>query len=125
MLFSELEDLQDIMDTLVFEDEPSIFNEVSAIELVETALHLMDEYMEDNPHTFTEPNFHDILLEEIKDLFYIQIEDYIESELLMNSEDIEDDMNDLLEDAFTIFITTFYPERSITENIITELLDSL
>ena len=63
MLFSELEDLQDIMDTLVFEDEPSIFNEDSAIELVETALHLMDEYIEQNPQIISEPNFHDILLE--------------------------------------------------------------
>jgi putative phage-type endonuclease len=112
MFLSDLEELEDITNFLIFEEEPSIFTEEYAVELVETALHLMDEYMEENPHTFTEPNFHDILLEEIKDLFYIQIEDYIESESLMNSEDIEDDMNDLLEDAFYIFITTFYPERS-------------
>ena len=35
--------------------------------------------------------------------------------MIFDGDDIEDDMNDLLEDAFNIFITTFYPERSINE----------
>ena len=47
---SDLEPLQDILDTLVFEEyeEPSIFTEEYAVDLVETALHLMDEYMKEN-----------------------------------------------------------------------------
>ena len=108
MFLSDLEELEDVSNFLIFEEEPTIFTEEYAIEMVETALRLMDEYMEESPHIITEPHFHDILLEEIKDLFYIQMEDYIEGETLLNSEDIEDDMNDLLEDAFHIFITTFY-----------------
>jgi putative phage-type endonuclease len=107
---NDLEPLQDILDTLVFEDEPSIFSEEYAVELVETALHLMEEYMAENPSAISEPNFHEILLEEIKDMFYIQLEDHI-----LNSDYIEDDMNDLLEDAFNIYITTFHPERSIQQ----------
>jgi putative phage-type endonuclease len=110
MFISELEDLEDITDTLVFEDEPSIFTEEYAVELVETALHLMDEYMEHFPHCISEPNFHDILLEEIKDIFYIQMEDHIDD--LDIGDDIEDDMNELLEDAFNIFITIFHPDKS-------------
>jgi len=105
---NELEDLPDILDTLVFEDEPSIFSDESAIELVQTALHLMDEYIKDYPQIISEPDFNEILLEEIKELFYFQMEDHIEE-----LEDVEDDMNELLEDAFQIFITLFYPERSI------------
>ena len=104
----ELEPLEDIMDTLVFEDEPSIFSEEHAVELVETALHLMEEYMGENPNAISEPDFHEILLEEIKEMFYVQMEDHI-----LESDYIEDDMNDLLEDAFNIFITIFHPERSI------------
>ena len=107
----DLEPLQDIMDTLVFEDEPNIFNDEHAIELVETALHLMEEFMEENPTAISEPNFHDILLEEIKEMFYVQMEDHI-----LDSDYIEDDMNDLLEDAFNIYITTFHPERSLKNN---------
>jgi len=107
----ELDDLIDILDTLVFEDEPSLFTSEYAVELVQTALQLMDDFVIDNPQIISEPDFHEILLEEIKEIFYIQMEDQIEG-----SEDLEDDMNELLEDAFQIFITTFYPERSINTN---------
>ena len=103
----ELEELEDILNTLVFEDEPSIFDEDNTIELMETALHLMEEYVIDNPTAISEPDFHEDLLEEIKDIFYIQFEEQI-----LRSDFIEDDLNELLEDAFNIFITTFYPERS-------------
>ena len=73
----ELEDLEDITSLLVFDDEPSIFTEEYAVELVETALHLMDDYIEHNPSAISEPNFHEILLEDIKDIFYVQMEDHI------------------------------------------------
>jgi putative phage-type endonuclease len=107
----ELEELEDITDTLVFEDEPTLFNEDNTLELIETALHLMEEYMNENPTAITEPDFHETLLEEIKEIFYIQMEEHI-----LESDYIESDMNELLEDAFTIFITTFYTERSIEQN---------
>lgn len=108
---SDLEELEDISHTLVFEDEDNIFTEDHAVELVETALHLMEEFMDENPTIISEPNFHDILLEEIKEMFYVQMEDHI-----LDSEYIEHDMNDLLEDAFNIYITTFHPERSLNLN---------
>jgi len=114
MLFSELEELEeleDIMDTLVFEEEPTIFNEDNTLELIETALHLMEEYMDENPTAITEPNFHETLLEEIEEMFYIQMEEHI-----LESDYIENDMNDLIEEAFNIFITTFYTERSMEQN---------
>lgn len=104
----DIEPLEDILYTLEFEDEPSVFSEEHAIELVETAFHLMEEYMEEHPTIMSEPNFHDILLEEIKELFYVQMEDHI-----LDSDYIEDDMNDLLEDAFNIYMTMFHPERII------------
>lgn len=104
----ELEDMEDVLDTLVFEDEPTIFNEDNTLELIETAFHLMEEYMDENPTAISEPDFHENLLEEIKEMFYVQMEEHI-----LESDYIENDMNDLLEDAFNIFITTFYPERSM------------
>jgi putative phage-type endonuclease len=110
-LILDLEPLEDIFDTLVFEDEPSIFSEEHAIEVVETALQLMEEFMLENPNVISEPDFHDILLEEIKEIFYVQMEDHI-----LNSDYVEDDMNDLLEDAFNIYVTTFYTERSLNTN---------
>ena len=112
----DLEQLEDITEQLVFDDEPSIFNEEHAIELVETALYLMDDYITHHPTAISEPNFHEILLEDIKEIFYVQMEDHIDD--LDIGDDIEDDMNELLEDAFNIFITTFHPERSIEYNVI-------
>ena len=103
----DLEPLDDIIDKLVFEEEPTIFTEDYALELVETALHIMENFMEDNPTVISEPDFHEIILEEIKDIFYIQMEHHI-----LDSDYVEDDMNDLLEYAFKIFVTTFYTERS-------------
>jgi len=114
-LIFDLDPLENIIDTLVFEDEPTIFSEEHAIEFVETALHLMEEFMLENPNVISEPDFHDILLEEIKEMFYVQMEDHI-----LNSDYIEDDMNDLLEDAFNIYVTTFYTERSLNTNDETE-----
>jgi putative phage-type endonuclease len=107
IFINELPELQDIIDELVFEDEPSIFDEVFTLDLVESALNLMEDYIMDNPTAITEPDFEEIFLEDIKELFYIQFEEEI-----LNSDFVEDDLNDILEDVFQIFITTFYPERS-------------
>jgi putative phage-type endonuclease len=115
MLMCELEDLENILESLVFDDEPSIFTEEYAVELVETALYLMDEYISIEPHIISEPQFKEMLLDEIKEIIYIQMEHQIDG--LYNSDNIEDEMDDLLEDALEIFITIFYPN---TESVIKE-----
>jgi hypothetical protein len=113
MLLYEIEELDDILDTLIFEDEPSIFNEENALELYETIFHLTDCYIEENPHAISEPDFYDTLLEEIQEILYIQMEDHILCEL--NNDYIEDDMNDLIEEALHIYLITFYQDRSIEQ----------
>lgn len=102
----DLEELEDSLHTLVFDDRPG-FTEEDAVNMVETALQMMEEYMEMYPNAISEPDFEETLLDEIKDLFYAQFEDEI-----YDDDDIEDDLNDLLKDAFSIFVTTFFPERS-------------
>ena len=108
---NDLSDLLDISDLLEFEDEPSILDEKCALELFESAFYLMDDYMNENPTAISEPDFEENLLEDIKEIFYIQFEEEI-----LISEWVEDDINELLEEAFNIFITTFYPERSLNTN---------
>ena len=110
MYFNDLEELEDITDSLIFEDPPSIFDEDTSVSLVETALHLMEEYMECNPHIISEPDFHDILLEELIEMFYSQFEDHI-----AENDTLEEEMKEILEYAFNIYITTFHPERSISD----------
>ena len=103
---NELPILEDILDKLIFEDEPTIFNEEFTLEFMESVFHVMEDYMNVNPNAITEPDFEETFLEDLKDLYYIQFEYEI-----MNNEMIEEDMNDILEDAFQIFISTFYTER--------------
>jgi putative phage-type endonuclease len=109
----ELNDLENIVDSLIFDDEiiPNIFDEANALELIESSLYLMEDYMNENPTAITEPDFEEEFLEDVKELFYLQFEDDI-----LENDWVEDDLDDLLEEAFKIFITTFYPERSINKN---------
>ena len=106
---SDLEDLEDTLETLIFEDKPSIFTEEHTLQFIETALHLMDEIMVLNPRLIFENNLYHILLEYITDIFYFQLEDQIDD--LYNGDDIEDTINDLLEEACSIFIASFYPDK--------------
>lgn len=106
MLISELEELEDILDQLVFEDETSIFTEDAEIELLETIFHLIDWYLMENTSIITEPDFVDIITEEIQELLFAQFEEQI-----MQSDYVEDDLNDILETAIYIYVSTFYPEK--------------
>ena len=110
MYLYELEELKDEIDSLIFEDEPSIITEEYALEIMETAFQLMEEFMNHNPSIITEPDFNEILFEEITNLFYIQFEEDIKL-----NDIIEDDINEILEEAFHMYITLFYPERSISD----------
>jgi len=121
MLLSELEELEDILETIIFEDEPSIFDEVYTLELYECVFDLIDCYIEDHPHAISEPDFYEILLEEIQDILYIQMEEHILCEI--NSDFIEDDMNELIEEAVNIYMSTFYQDKLIEKNYIENSYD--
>ena len=107
-VLEDLTDLEDILNTLIFEDKPSIFTEEYTLQFNETALQLMDEIMTLNPRLIFEPNLYEILLEDITDIFYVQLEEQIDD--LYDGDDIEDTINDLLEEACSIFIASFYPD---------------
>lgn len=109
---NELPLLECILDSIVFEDEPSIFTEKDTIDFIESALQLMEEYMNDNPTIISEPDFHDILMEEIQELFYIQFEEHIYSS---HDDSIEEDMDEILETVFQLYVSTFCPNRSFAQ----------
>jgi putative phage-type endonuclease len=106
---NELEDLEDILDSIIPEETPSLFSdEKSSLEMVETALLLMEEYIEENPHAVSDPDFHQDFKEEIEELFHIQFE----NEFWLH-ESLEEDLEEILDFAFELFFTTFYEGRSI------------
>ena len=115
---NDLKDLEDILESLIFEEEepePFILNETDEFELIETVLYLMEDYMIENPTAISEPYFEMKLLEDIKELFYVQFEEDI-----LNNAWIEHDLNEMLEEILKIFIGSFYPERSISSIILNE-----
>jgi putative phage-type endonuclease len=99
-------ELIDVTDTLVFEDEPSIFDEDTTLDLIDSALYLMEDYLNENPTAVSNPDFHETLLDDVKELFKIHFEQHI-----WEGEYVEDDLDDLLEDAFHIFTSIHNIER--------------
>jgi len=108
MKINELELLKDILDSIVPDIEPSIFEEeIDATDFIESILKLMDTYIEENPTAVSEPDFEEIFDEEIRDLIMLQFEDHI-----LFNEDAEDDINEMIDKAFEIYYSTFGHERS-------------
>jgi len=104
----ELEELKNIIDDILPEEEPLFFiDEESTNDFIETALLLMDTYIEENPTAVSEPDFYDSFVDSLKELFLVQFEEHI----ILN-EDIEDDIDDILIDLFDIYFETFYQDRS-------------
>jgi putative phage-type endonuclease len=109
---NELEELHNIIDDIIPEEDPLFFiDEENTLDFIEAALILMDAYIDENPTAVSEPDFTETFIESVKELFFIQFEDHIDL-----NEDIEDDMNDILDNAFTIYFETFYQGRS--ENMV-------
>jgi len=118
---NELEELQNIINDIVPEEEPIFFiDEESTLDFIESALLIMDNYIEENPTAVSESDFYDSFVDSVKELFFIQFEEHI-----FLNEDIEDDMDDILTDAFDIYFETFYQGRSKSMSPITETNDIL
>jgi len=116
---NELEELENIINNIIPEEDPLFFiEEENTIDFIEAALELMDIYIEENPTAVSEPDFYECFVDSIKELFFIQFEEHI-----YLNEDIEDDMNDILDDAFNIYFETFYQGRSQSMVSITETFE--
>jgi len=105
-----MDELIDVTDTFIFEDAPSLFEEDSALDLIESAFQLMEDYVNENPTAISEPDFHETLMEEIQDIFNVQFEDHL------NDDDFEEDMNDLLCEAIDIFVSIIEGSPEKNEN---------
>jgi putative phage-type endonuclease len=103
---NELEELEDVSNEIVFEYD-DFFNEETSLELVETVLYLIDDYIQNNPTAITEEDFYDILLEEVREICYIQFEEFIVCETT------EEDFDELLESALNLFCIMNNLERSV------------
>ncbi len=119
---NDLEELENIIDLIIFEDYEDYedyedFDEEDELNLIESSLYLLNDYINENPTVILEPDFEEILLEELQELFYLQFEEI----------DIDDDdINDLLNDAVIIFLDSlpflpflpFLPLEKVEPNLL-------
>ncbi len=119
-----IKDYADLIDESNYEfDEDDYDNDDNCIEeildekatedLIETILHLMDEYVFHNPKDITEPGFHENLIENITDILSLQFEEELQKNVYF-----EDDINELIEEAADIFYTFNIPKRSHPDTVI-------
>lgn len=111
---NDLDELVDISDTIVVE-EPPILTGKDAIDLLETCLYIMIDYIDDNPTAISEPEFEDVFKENIYELIYAQFE--YEYELSLNPL-LEEDIEMIIEEAWDIFFISVMPYRSYSSSIV-------
>lgn len=110
---------EEIMDNNIIEipednnsDESIYFDDENTENLIETILFLMDEYISENPTAISEIDFHEVFLENIISLINIQLEDECKDT------ELEEELNNIIEEAVLIFYDTIIPERSLSDSII-------
>jgi|LauGreDrversion4_2_1035121.scaffolds.fasta_scaffold27879_5 putative phage-type endonuclease len=101
-----LEELDNIIDKIQAEDDP-YFTDDDALELYNTCLYLMEEFIRNNPKLITEPDFEDIFEDNINELMYAQFEDDI-----FFNDDAENELDEIIEEATKDFFDDFMPIRS-------------
>ena len=108
------EDLVNIIDLIVPDDDPFL-NEDESIELYETCLHIMEEFIKNNPTIITEPDFDDIFDDNVNELMVSLFETDV-----FYTDDAEEDLEEIIEKAKMDFFTDFMPIRSYPDSIILE-----
>jgi len=118
MRINDLPQLENILDTITPEDEPRFFNDEESLELYETCIHMMGELIIDNPKLITDPDFDDIFDENINELMHSHF-DFD----LFYTEEAEDEMDEIIEQAKKDFFKEFMPIRSHPTSCILEMPD--
>ena len=104
-------DLINIID-LINPDQHSSFTDDEALALYETCIHIMEEFIIQNPTIISDPEFDDIFEENIEELMEAHFEDDIFC--------LEEDMEEIIEQARNDFFKDFMPIRSYPGSIILE-----
>jgi putative phage-type endonuclease len=140
MYFDDLPDLDNIIDKIkpANENKNVEIKQEDQAELIETILHVMEDYINDNPAALIEENFHETFVEEIVELMNIQFNIAYNSECdcagdcesdCINYCDIDSDeenekentekiLLDTIEEAIEHFYENFMPERSFDDTFV-------
>ena len=105
--------LVDVTELIIPEENPKFFNDDESLELYNTCLHLMEEFIRDNPLVVSEPDFEDIFDENIQEIMY----SLFDNDIFYN-DDAENEMDDIIEHSKNDFFKYVMPPRSYPDTII-------
>jgi len=102
-----LQELDNIIDEITADDDVKFFSNEDALEMYNTCLYLMEEFIRKNPKLITDPDFDDIFEDNINELMYSQFEDDI-----FFNDAAEEELDDIILEATCDFFKDFMPIRS-------------
>jgi hypothetical protein len=105
------EDLVNIIH-LIVPDDDYFLNEEESIEIYDTCMHVMEEFIKRNPTIISDPDFEDIFEENINEL----MEAHFDFDIFY----LEEELEEIIEQAKFDFFTDFMPIRSYPDSIILE-----
>ena len=106
-----LQELDNIIDEIKADEDAKFFSEDDALDLYNTCLYLMEEFIKKNPKLITEPDFDEIFEDNINELMYAQFEDDI-----FFNDDAEEELDDIILEATCDFFKDFMPIRSYEDS---------
>ena len=117
MLINELEELEDILDSIVAEneDDPKLLEIDDEVECVETCMQLMSDYIDENPTAISEPDFHEEMVENVKELFLIEFGYFFFD---AQRENFEEELEEIIEVSAKLFYSQIIPQRSYDSTFI-------
>ena len=117
MLINELEELEDILDSIVAEneDDPKLLESDDEVECVETCMQLMSDYIDENPTAISEPDFHEEMVENVKELFLIEFGYFFFD---AQRENFEEELEEIIEVSAKLFYSQIIPQRSYDSTFI-------
>jgi putative phage-type endonuclease len=127
MYFEDLDDLNDVLDEVEPSDEDNedyILDEESRVELTESILYIMENYITDHPTAIIDPDFDEIFTEYVKTMVHVQLCE-IQDQMIDETENkkekeeqLSEEINDIIEEAMEYFYDFFMPERSFPKTFL-------
>jgi hypothetical protein len=108
-----MQNLRNIIDEIVPDEEATFFNTEEALELYQTCVWVMEEFIRNNPKIITEADFEEIFNDNMDELMKSHFDDDI-----FYTEDAEEELDEIMEQAKTDFFKDFMPIRSYPSSVI-------
>jgi hypothetical protein len=110
MLLGELEDLVDVLDDIIPEDDVALISAEEEEDIINTTLLLLTDYIDENPSAVSEPDFHDTMIENVKELLFMHFDNFFAT-----NADLEEELDDIIDIAVDLFYMQIIPRRSYND----------